>query len=151
MYPYPNPYAQPPQQQWLPFPQQPQVPQIQTHFVSNIEEARNSIADPLCIHIFMDSNCGKIYIKKMNDKGMSEFFVYSQEETPVDPLVAINSRLSKIEHFIGGLHDQSIPGNAGPQQSKSISQPTASAAYEHNDETESTGISEMAGNDFWKK
>ena len=49
MYPYPNPYAQPPQQQWLPFPQQPQVPQIQTHFVSNIEEARNSIADPLCI------------------------------------------------------------------------------------------------------
>ena len=151
MYPYPNPYAQPPQQQWLPSPQQPQVPQIQTHFVSNIEEARNSIADPLCIHIFMDSNCGKIYIKKMNDKGMSEFFVYSQEETPVDPLVAINSRLSKIEHFIGGLHDQSIPGNAGTQQSKSIPQPTASAAYEHNDETESTGISEMAGNDFWKK
>lgn len=138
--PYPN-YMNPPQQQWLPFPQQPQVPQIQTHFVSNIEEARNSIADPLCIHVFIDSNSGKIYIKKMNDKGLTEFFVYSQEETPVDPLTAINSRLSKIENLIGGLNDKSIPGNTGYQQSKSISQSTASAAYEHNDEAESTGLS----------
>ena len=149
MYQYPNPYIQP-QQQWLPFPQQPQVPQIQTHFVSNIEEARNSIADPLCIHIFLDSNNGKIYIKKMNDKGMCEFFVYSQEETPVDPLVSINTRLSKIEHFIGGLNDKSISSNASSQQSKSISQSAASAAYEHDDETESASLPEMAGNDFWK-
>ena len=148
MYPYPNPYTQPPQQQWLPFPQQPHVPQIQTHFVSNIEEARNSIADPLCIHIFMDSNCGKIYIKQMNDKGMSEFFVYSQEETPKDPIIEINTRLSKLEHFIGGLHDQSISSDAGTQQSKSISDAAVTRQTQHNDETEPPSLPKVAANDW---
>lgn len=147
MYPYPV-YGQP-QQQWLPFPpQQPQVPQISTHFVSSIEEAKNAIADPLCIHLFMDTANGKVYIKKMGDKGTSEFYVYSQEEAPKDPFLEINSRLSKLEHFIGGLNDKSISSNAGTQQSKSISQPTVAEQTQYNDEAESPSLPKMARDDW---
>lgn len=147
MYPYPA-YQQP-QQQWLPFPpQQPQVPQITTHFVSSIEEAKNAIADPLCIHLFMDSASGKIYIKKMGDKGVSEFFVYTQEEAPKDPILEINSRLSKLEHLIGGLHDKSISSNAGTQQSQSVFNSTVAGQTQHYDETESPSLPKMAGDDW---
>jgi len=123
MYPYPT-YNQPPQQQWLPFPPQPQFPQISTHFVSSIEEAKAAMTDPLTIHIFMDSANGKIYIKKMGDKGLSEFFVYSQEETPKDPMTEFNSRLTKLEHLIGGSNDKSISSNAGTQQPQPVFDPT---------------------------
>lgn len=126
MYQYPNMYSQQPQQQWLPFPPQQQYPQISTHFVSNIEEAKAAMTDPLTIHIFMDSANGKIYIKKMGDKGLSEFFVYSQEETPKDPMTEFNTRLTKLERLIGGPNDKSIPGNAGTQQSQSVFDSTAS-------------------------
>ena len=147
MYPYPA-YPQP-QQQWLPFPpQQPQVPQISTHFVSSIEEARNAIADPLCIHLFMDTANGKVYIKKMGDKGTSEFFVYSQEEAPKDPILEINSRLSKLEHFIGGLNDKSISSNAGTQQSQSIPHTAVTEQTQHYDETESPSLPKMAADDW---
>lgn len=150
MYQYPT-YMNPPQQQWLPFPPQPQLPQISTHFVSSIEEAKNAIADPLCIHIFMDSASGKIYVKKMGDKGISEFFVYSQEEAPKDPMTEINLRLSKLEHFIGGLNDKSISSDAGIKQSKQFSQSTITEQNQQYDETESSGVPEMATNDWWKK
>lgn len=146
MYPYP---VYQPQQQWLPFPpQQPQVPQISTHFVSSIEEAKNAIADPLCIHLFMDTANGKVYIKKMGDKGTSEFFVYSQEEAPKDPIIEINSRLSKIENFLGGLNDKSISSNAGTQQSQSIPHTTVTKQTQHYDETESPSLPKVAANDW---
>ena len=145
------PYYPPPQQQWLPFPPQPQVPQIATHFVSSIEEAKNAIADPLCIHIFMDSANGKIYVKKMGDKGISEFFVYSQEEAPKDPMTEINCRLSKLEHFIGGLHDKSISSDAGNKQSRSISQSTVAEQTQQYDETESASLPKMAADDWWQE
>ncbi len=146
MYPYP---VYQPQQQWLPFPpQQPQVPQISTHFVSSIEEAKNAIADPLCIHLFMDTANGKVYIKKMGDKGTSEFFVYSQEEAPKDPILEINSRLNKLEHLIGGLNDKSISSNAGTQQSKSGSHTAVTEQTQHYDETESPSLPKMAADDW---
>lgn len=84
----------------------------------------------------------------MNDKGMSEFFVYSQEETPADPLIAINSRLSKIEHFIGGLNDKSISSDAGTQQSKSVSDAAVTRQTQHNDETEPPSLPKVAANDW---
>ena len=150
MYPYPV-YGQP-QQQWLPFPpQQPQVPQISTHFVSSIEEAKNAMADPLCIHLFMDSASGKIYIKKMGDKGVSEFFVYSQEEAPKDPILEINSRLSRLEHFIGGLNDKSVPSDAGAQQSQSVSNSAVTEQAQFNDEAEPPSLPKVATNDWWQK
>lgn len=159
MYPYQNPVndfylnnARPPQQQWLPFPpQNPPQPQIVSRFVTNIEEAKAALIDPLSINIFMDSANGKIYIKKMGDKGLSEFYSYTAEEAQKDPITQINDRLSKIESFLGGLNDKSISGNASVQQSQSISQSAITKQNESNDATESTGISNVATNDKWQK
>lgn len=141
------PYIQP-QQQWLPFPQQ---PQIVPHFVSSIEEARASMIDPLSVHVFMDSSNGKIYVKKMGDKGLSEFFVYSQEEAPKDPISEINARLSRIENFIGGKDDKSISNDVSIKQSEPVSVTAVAEQNERYDATEPTGVSEDARNDWWKK
>lgn len=159
MYPYQNPVnefymnnARPPQQQWLPFPPQtPPQPQIASRFVTNIEEAKAALIDPLSINVFMDSANGKIYIKKMGDKGLSEFYIYSAEEAQKDPITQINERLSKIELFLGGLNDKSISGNASVQQSQSIPQPAVTKQNESNDAAESTGVSNVAANDKWQK
>lgn len=49
MYPYPNPYAQPPQQQWLPFPQQPQKKTVKitaSDFEALVNDIRNEEPEP---------------------------------------------------------------------------------------------------------
>lgn len=156
---YQNPanefYLRQAQQQWLPFPpqqpQQPQQPQIISRFVSSVDEAKSVLIDPLSINLFMDSANGKIYVKKMGDKGLYEFFVYTQEETPPDPLSQIDSRLTRIENIVGGLYDKSVSNDAGSKQSASNAQPTATEQNEPNGTTESTGVSEDAANDKWKK
>lgn len=159
MYPYQNPVndfymnnARQPQQQWLPFPPpQPQIPQVITKFVSNIEEAKAAIADPLSILIFVDSANGKIYVKKMGDKGLSEFYIYAQEEAPKDPYIEINNRLSRIENVIGGLvNDKSVSNVSGSQQSESISQSAITESNESNGSAEPSDVSKVAGDNKWK-
>lgn len=157
MTPYVNPVndfyfrnAQPMYQQQ--FPPMPQQPQIKTYFVTGIEEARAAMIDPLATNIFLDTSSGKIYMKNLGNDGKPQFICYSIEEQviPKDPIEQINTRLTNIEKYLGGKYDKSISSNAGVQQSFSFPQPTASGTYESNDETESTGLPENAGNDLWQ-
>lgn len=144
------------QQQWLPFPPQsqppqPQQPQLISRFVSSENEAKTVLIDPLSINLFVDIANGKIYVKKMGDNGLYEFYVYTQEEAPADPLSQIDLRLTKIENFIGGLYDKSISNDAGSKQSTANAQPAVTEQNESNGPAESAGIPENAGNDKWKK
>ena len=156
---YSNPsnefYLRQAQQQWLPFPpqqpQQPQQPQIVSRFVSSQNEAKSVLIDPLSINLFVDAANGKIYVKKMGDKGLYEFYVYTQEEAPADPLSQIDSRLTRIEKIVGGIYDKSISNDAGTKQSTANAQPAVTEQNESNGPAESAGIPENAGNDKWKK
>ena len=143
MYPY--------QQQWLPFP--PPQPQLNSRFVTNIEEAKASMIDAVSTNLFVDTSTGKIYLKKLNNNGQADFFVYAIEEqkTPKDPLEEINTRLTKIENFIGGLNDKSISNDVGYAKPEPVSNPTVTESYAVNDEAKSTGFPKDAGNDKWKK
>jgi len=146
MYPYQN-Y----QQQWLPFP--PQQPQINSRFVTSIDEAKASMIDAVSTNLFLDSSTGKIYMKKLNNNGQADFYTYAIEEQkpPKDPLAEINERLTKIENYIGGKNVQSVSNDVGYAKSEPVSKPTVTEPNERYDETESAGISEDAGNGWWKK
>lgn len=142
-------------QQSLPrqsFPPAPQMPQIRTCLVTSIEEARAAMIDPLATNVFLDTSSGKIYLKSISNDGKPQFLVYAIEEKAIqkDPINEINSRLSNIENFLGGLNE-SISGNAGVQQSEQVYKPTAAESYESNDEAESTSVSKGYGNDKWQK
>ena len=86
-------------QQMLPFPPQP-IPHINGKFVTNIEEAKASMIDPLSYNLFLDSSNGKIYFKKLGNNGQSEFLCYSVEEQKAEknPIEEINARLTNIEN-----------------------------------------------------
>jgi len=103
-------------QQLLPFPpQQPQIPQVNTRFVTNIEEARAAMIDGVSTNLFLDSGNGKIYLKKMNNNGLSDFLVYTIEqskEEKKDPIEEINFRLSNIENTLGGIINAKSVSNA---------------------------------------
>lgn len=159
MYPYQNPVndfymrnAQQYGQQLLPFPpQQPQIPQVNTRFVTNIEEARAAMIDGVSTNLFLDSGTGKIYLKKMNNNGLSDFLVYSIEqskEEKKDPIEEINSRLSNIENALGGIINAKSVSNA---QSNGYVATAVAEQNESNAEAESTGFPKNARNDKWKK
>ncbi len=149
-----NMYQQPPYQQQFNFPPpQPRLPPIHSTWVTSKEEARAShTEDFLATNIFIDTSTGKIYMKRMDNDGKAQFLTYviEEPEEDIDPLVSINTRLSKIESLIGGLNDKSIPGNAGTQQSKSIPHTATSEQTKHDDETESPSLPKMEGDDWWQ-
>lgn len=132
------------------FPPTPQQPQIKTYFVTGIEEARAAMIDPLATNIFLDTSSGRIYMKNMGNDGKPQFLCYSVEEpvVPKDPIEEINYRLTNIEKTLGGIqYDKSISSNAGTKQSTTISRSTVTRPYAADDEAESTGLPENAGND----
>lgn len=137
------------------FPPQTVQPQIRASWVTNIEEARASRSDDfLSTNIFLDTATGKVYIKRIGNDGRPQFLTYVIEESPSqasDPLSEINTRLSNIEHFLGGLtNDKSVSGNADAQQSADAAA-TIAVQNEPNGTAEPAGVSKNAGNDFWKK
>lgn len=130
------------------FPPQP-IPQVNCRFVTSREEARAALIDGFSYNIFLDTGSGKIYLKKLNNNGVADFITYSVEDTrPADPISEINSRLTKIENYIGG-HNESISDNAGVRQSPAVSNQSTQRSYERNDETEPPSLSESYGNDQW--
>ena len=112
--------------------------QFITKQVTNIDEAKAYIVDPFNSYLFVDINSGKIYMKKMNNNGMSDFYVFSIEENvKQDPFAEINRRLDNIENKLGGINVQSISNDA---ESKSVSIGT-------DEKSESKTISKSSGND----
>ena len=150
-----NPQFNQPYQLQLPFPpQQPQVPQIHCNWVSGIEEAKAAQMDFVATNIYLDTSTGKIYLKRMGDNGKPQFLSYVIEnDVPdtKDPLLEINSRLSNIENFLGGLRNEPISGNAGSRQPAAVSNTTVTEQNEYHDEAKSTGFSKDAGNGWRKK
>ena len=108
--------------------------------------------DAISTNLFVDTSTGKIYVKKLNNNGQADFFVYAIEEQkkPKDPLEEINERLTKIENYIGGKYE-SIPDDVSSKQSEPVSKSAVAEPNERYDETESTSVSEDAGNGWWKK
>ncbi len=124
----------------------PQMPQINSRFVTTIEEAKASMIDGFSTNLYLDTSNGKIYLKKLNNNGMSDFLVYSiEEQKNTDPLAEINTRLTRIENYIGGQNE------SVSDKSTSYIKPAVAEPYEPNGSKESTGISENAGNDKWQK
>lgn len=112
--------------------------QFITKQVTNIEEAKAYIVDPFSSYLFVDINSGKIYMKKMNNNGMSDFYVFSIEENvKQDPFAEINRRLDNIENKLGGINVQSISNDA---ESKSVSIGT-------DEKSESKTVPKSSGND----
>ena len=143
---YPQGYQLP-----LPFPP-PQQPQIHASWVTSVDEARAAQMDFVATNIYLDTSCGKIYLKSIGDNGKPQFVTYSIEnESEKDPLTDINTRLTNIETFIGGLKNESVSGNAGVRKPTANAYTTAPVQNESNDAAESAGFSKNAGNDQWKK
>ena len=112
--------------------------QFITKQVTNIEEAKAYIVDPFNSYLFVDINSGKIYMKKMNNNGMSDFYIFSIEENvKQDPFTEINRRLDNIENKLGGINVQPISNDA---ESKSVSIGT-------DEKSEPKTVSKSSGND----
>ena len=117
-----------------------------TRQVTNIEEAKAFIIDPINTYLFIDVNAGKIYMKKMNNNGLSDFFTFgvleNATEKKSDPLSEINQRLINIENKLGGINNvQSVSDDV---QSGSIN---AESNDRTNAETEPTTFSKSSRND----
>lgn len=89
-------------------------PQFVAKQVSNIDEARAYIIDGISTYLFVDYQNGRIYMKRMNNNGQSEFYPFVMEQPAQegrhDPLAEINERLANIERKLGGGHvsDESV-------------------------------------------
>ena len=136
------------QQQWLPFP--PQQPQLNSRFVTSIEEAKASMIDAVSTNLFVDTSTGKIYLKKLNNNGQADFYVYAIEEQkpPKDPLEEINARLTKIENYIGGQNDKSISNDASSEKSNGDDSATNARK---NEKSKSSDVSASSTNDSGKE
>lgn len=127
----------------------PQQPQIKSHYVSNIEEAKASMIDPLSVNLFIDTASGKIYMKRMSNNGISEFYEYIIEEAKKsDPIQEINNRLTNIENVLGGIVNVQSVSN---DESTSTHSTEVTRNDESNGSTEPTAFSKNEGNDYWKK
>jgi hypothetical protein len=144
------------------FPQYPQfnvpnyqqnIPKFITYQVSTIEEAKSFLIEPMNVYLFVDTNAGKIYMKRMNNNGLSEFYTFSvvesREENKTDPLQEIKNKLNDIENKIGGFYESISKFNSGKGKSNHESDresdvPTGSKA-------ESATFPERAENDERKK
>ena len=99
----------------------PQNMQNQTQYfvreINSFDDAKRIVPNFGEVYVLIDSNNGKIYLKQMNvDSGKSDYLFYNIDETEKsemkDPIALINERLTNIEKAIGGLRNESVPGNA---------------------------------------
>lgn len=136
------------------FPPQPQTQnpnnQLVCRYVTNHEEAKAAMVDALNTYIFLDTANGKIYLKRMSNNGLSDFYTYIIEENKTeqeksDPFKQINERLSNIENSLGVIiNDKSVQSNATVSKSAKSVKSAASSENAANGTAESTSISEGA-------
>lgn len=93
-------------------------PRLICRQVGSIDEARNTIVDPMSVYVFVDAGAGKIYVKRMADNGQSEFYQYAQvaEPKPVDPMEEIRQMFASIENKLGGSDGKSVPDATGTKE-----------------------------------
>lgn len=118
------------------FPQK--IPQVNVRFVTSVDEARAAMIDGFSTNLFLDSGNGKIYLKKMNNNGLSDFLVYAIEgdrQVEKDPIEDIKERLSAIESKIGG-HNEPVPVGKPSE----VSRPAVAEPIERHDEAQPTSL-----------
>ena len=131
----------------------PQNPNLITRYVTNIEEAKAAMIDGLSTYLFIDAGSGKIYLKKMNNNGLSDFYTYIVDESgtaakALDPMQQINARLQNIENTLGDLkNDKSVQCNANVSKSARRVNAAAPEQNESNAATESGALPKSNGND----
>lgn len=111
MYPLGQMYPNFPQPDY----RQPQ-PAFQVKAVSSIEEARAFIVNPIYTYLFVDMGNGRIYLKRMGNNGLSEFFVYEVNENPTEPKSPIDElkdRIAELENQIKELRSNEPVSNDG--------------------------------------
>lgn len=100
------------------------VPNFVAKQVTNIEEAKASMIDPLATYLFVDTSTGKIYLKRLNNNGLADFFIYSPEEPiiqkEINPIDEIKDRLANIEKMLGGKDVQSVSNDECSKKSTTI-------------------------------
>lgn len=98
---------QPMQQPMQPQQQQVNQSQIIARAVTSIDEAKAAMIDPIGIYLFTDFANNAIYVKKINNNGMAEFYTFEGmgETEKVDPMMQVNERLTSIEKILGGMID----------------------------------------------
>lgn len=88
---------------------------FQVKVVSNVEEARAFIVSPLYTYLFVDMSSGRIYLKRMGNNGLSDFFVYEVNENPVEPKSPIDElkdRIAQLENQIKEMREnESVPND----------------------------------------
>ena len=142
----PQPYQQPYQHQ----------PQFVTRFVGSIDEAKAAMIDALSTYLFINQNTGHIYMKRLSNNGLSEFYTYEisdggNRQESQDPVSEIRERLSSIEHILGEMsHGKSVSGNA-VNEAGCHHAATGAADDGAGAAAEPAAFPKVRGNDRWKK
>lgn len=76
------------------------TPQFVVRNVNNYEEARNLSIDFYNTFLLLDFNNSSIYLKKINNNGLEEFYTFRQTANPLDRIQSLEQRLANIENFI---------------------------------------------------
>lgn len=89
-----------------PYQQQQRMPQFVVRQVSNVEEAKACLIDPVNVWLFVDMQAGRIYMKRMGSNGLSVFNVFSCSDGEAvsggaDPLKALSDRVTALENALG--------------------------------------------------
>lgn len=109
------------------------IPQIKCFVVTNINEAKSAMIDPLCTTLFVDTSNGKIYLKKIGNNGQPQFLVYSiDEHISTDPMTEMNNRITKLEKYIGRITDESVSSNERYEQPTRFSESAVAVTNEPN-------------------
>lgn len=150
-----NPYAQNMGNQPSPTPQM----NLSIRRVSNIEEARAAMIDPMGVYFFADMGSGKIYMKQMKNDGSAEFYTFGIEqqvtsnETEVkNPLVEINQRLTNIEAKLGGIinvQSATVNGSAANPANAELSSGNGTTGHAKDAGSKSADVPEVCTDDEW--
>lgn len=134
--------SQPMPQISQPMPQQQPQNSLTARAVTSIDEAKAAMIDPFGIFLFTDFANNQIYVKRINNNGLAEFYIFkAQNETQVDPQAEIKERLERIENIlIGGIANVStdVTTNA-------TAEPTSVQSSNANDGGKKSGTGERNG------
>lgn len=107
-------------------------PQFITRQVTSIDEARAYLIDAINTYLFLDFNAGKIYLKRMNNNGLADFYTFSIDKVRTD---SIETRIARLEEMMR-RKNESVSNDESTE-------PNVSA----DGKTESTTVQKGKGND----
>lgn len=115
--PYANRYPQFPPNAFQPQRAEIQPLQIAVYQVSNPDEAKAQIINPMQPTMFCNFGHNEIYVKHMDNNGQGFFHTFKLvlDVTPIqgekieeNPWLPINQRLDNIEQLLGGLQNAAV-------------------------------------------